>query len=896
MPENRNPFDDDLGRDPLDLGGRKEMGAGSGGGSFLDPSYDDALRILGQASEIPPIFEQRPRMMDNSEAADLAPRLTALRAVGAGPAVEALIAALQERPPDREKLDHLRRQLEADAGAADALRRLCDHPAVQARLGGEPAASGLPAVDVGALLGSESDGEPGDGPAAADERQGSQKRLLYFNGLDGQTGAYSLPPMTAEALAEHILGDPHHYAPPERQYQGLARDLGRNERQRNATVVAITQLLAHGNLGEQMDGLVDVLVGLLGSAYGAPDQRAALERRLAGHTADKVVDIVRCLVHNDLDSLFKLLLSDPDEEPDNLRVLKEHLKQDAKDKIDEIRARIRQARADPRYGADASLRHGWLAAVFNELRTVPIAGINAINDVARLQERIRIRGLGPLLDAVDALESSGCPAEWAALRADLSAHPADLSWSLLLDQLEQRWPPLVERSGAAWGDLLVLLDGWLSRMLDPLKQAGVREGIDPLDLAQAGWGIVFPYEDPAAPQKVPEIKKALAPLLERRESQAGRYYRLYEGKHGYRPQESAAEFLGRHGAEPAQPADPERAPYYLLLVGSPEEIPFHFQYQLDVQYAVGRIDFGDDWAAYANYARSVVAAETGQVQRGRRAVFFSTVNGSDEATRQNTESLVQPLHEQLEKQYGGEWELTPLLRQQATKQALCQVLQDEPPALLFTASHGIEFAKDDPQQRQVPCQGALVCQEWPGPDGEQEIPPAYYLSGGDLGEEFDLGGMIAFFFACYSAGTPRYDEYYRQRYKARGETIADSPFIAALPKAMLSLSRGGALAVIGHVERAWGTSFLGQRGTEQISHFQGAVERILKGQTVGWAMEYFNGRYAALSTELVSVLENADPDLGMAPDPYELAEMWTANNDARGYIVLGDPAVRLHIA
>jgi hypothetical protein len=108
--------------------------------------------------------------------------------------------------------------------------------------------------------------------------------------------------------------------------------------------------------------------------------------------------------------------------------------------------------------------------------------------------------------------------------------------------------------------------------------------------------------------------------------------------------------------------------------------------------------------------------------------------------------------------------------------------------------------------------------------------------------------------------------------------ISPQPFVARLPQRLLGHPRGGALAVVSHVDRAWGTSFAWE-GAHQLGTFESALTRLFAGNRLGFVMEDFNNRYAELSTEVATRIE-AIKFREIVP-PEELARLWTANSDAR---------------
>jgi len=415
---------------------------------------------------------------------------------------------------------------------------------------------------------------------------------------------------------------------------------------------------------------------------------------------------------------------------------------------------------------------------------------------------------------------------------------------------------------------------------------GAIEGVDTADLAEAGWGAIFSAAaDPA-------IRDALRPLLELRRAQAGARkpgrYREFSGADGLGTGETQGQFLVRHGVAPGNAAEPDRMPYYLMVVGGPEEIPYEFQYELDAVYAVGRLVLGSA-AEYGRYAAAVVAAEA-VAPAACDLVAFGPRHPDDGATALSADHLIAPLAERLRTEVAQPWTVaTEVGPDHATKSRLCELLGVKvPPRLLLTAGHGMVFPNGHALQRSD--QGALLCQDWPGQmSWSGTIPRDFYVCGADLGAGAGPAGMIALFFACYGAGTPRYDDFLQAGGPRR--VIAPAAFVSSLSQAMLAHPNGPALAVVGHVERAMSYSFAWPRAGEQIVTFVSVLRALMAGRRLGAAMEHFNNRFLALNLELGTARERLG--YGDAVDPIELAGLWTARNDARNYVILGDPAVRL---
>lgn len=410
----------------------------------------------------------------------------------------------------------------------------------------------------------------------------------------------------------------------------------------------------------------------------------------------------------------------------------------------------------------------------------------------------------------------------------------------------------------------------------------------PRDLRSTGWGIVFHPDDE------PLMRRSLGLLLDHRRYQAGALYKEVVADPALPPRRLL------WANESPGTIDPEYMPYYLVIFGGPDRVSFTLQTLLSLNHAVGRLAF-DEPDDYGRYVRSVLAAEKRAADRATpgKATVFSVENG-DRATEVLSQYLVPPVLEVLRRR-SDNWNVTLQHDDRAYKADLLHLLHHDLPDLLLLSCHGKACKPGHVDQRER--QGALVCGDWvdrgPGSPGSTE---AEALHAGDIDPGACFDGLFAFCFACFGGGTPLEDNFPHESQNVIGHRpvvpkgLAVEPFVARLPQVMLAQ---GALAFLGHLDRGWTYSFCWHlaetsQAQQATASLQDAIGQVLDGDPVGHALRPIHRRRSVLAAHLLAQLERQRQ--GEEVDEVELAELWTAHNDARNFILLGDPAVVLPAA
>jgi Peptidase family C25 len=421
---------------------------------------------------------------------------------------------------------------------------------------------------------------------------------------------------------------------------------------------------------------------------------------------------------------------------------------------------------------------------------------------------------------------------------------------------------------------------------------------DPDDLTQTGWCILF------ASDADPAIKTQLQPLIDLRRKQVNddQLFKIFEGNDsGVRPNQTADDWAEYRGVSLTAKVDPSAGvPYYVLLIGHPDRISFEFQNLLKMQWAVGRLAF-DDIEDYGRYAQAVVQYEdpTRIPTQRKNAAVWVTRNENDVATAMLSNAICGNFLDAQKPLGCGSAKFTLdaftySTAKQATKQQLIDILRGDlpggAPAVFFTGSHGVEYPITDPAlQRRM--QGSLLTQEWvrgtsAGADN--------LFSATDIPADAKLQGAMAFLFACYSGGCPADNNYYFNPDGSR-IPVAPAPLIAALPQALLSR---GTLAVIAHVDMAFPYAFQDVTGTPQLQALRDPLTYLMLGRRAGYAADSLSDRWSRLCSQLIESearVTSTDPNAAPPLTPAARTVLTIARDDARNYIVLGDPAARLRV-
>ncbi len=432
-----------------------------------------------------------------------------------------------------------------------------------------------------------------------------------------------------------------------------------------------------------------------------------------------------------------------------------------------------------------------------------------------------------------------------------------------------------------------------------------RPDADPNALPAQRWGVIAPEGELGD-----ALLRAIAPLIEHREKGQGAPVKRYRVPPD---QDAVAAVRWKHSVlhDEAVP-EPER-PWYLLLLEDLHHVSLELHQVLAQGACVGRLHVGlpggePDLAGYAAYASKVLAHEQRSLEEEAPGVLLYTARDGTRATEIGHRLLVQPCLEVMQTRWKTERPaLNPRLVEHEDKSpdSLLRAAGEARAGMMLSVTHGLGR----------PVEGWASPQEQRAQQGALSVRPGVALTGEMLRRTPFLPGGVWFFLACFGGATPAKSAFHAWlsqlaragAYSGGLESVLESlpaegdrPFLAALPQALLA-NEQGPLAIIGHSDLAWMLSFTDadNPASSKASRILSALEVLSNGGRAGVALAALMRAYQALNDRLMAGYQAREDALVYGiPDPIDPVRqglLWMQRNDLRGYLLLGDPAVRLNV-
>ncbi|NNJ13052.1 hypothetical protein EKD04_022255 [Chloroflexales bacterium ZM16-3] len=452
----------------------------------------------------------------------------------------------------------------------------------------------------------------------------------------------------------------------------------------------------------------------------------------------------------------------------------------------------------------------------------------------------------------------------------------------------------VVKSYASWVRRTRKRYGDLSATAAPCDEENVHDWRDP----RVGWGVVLPWRDDCTPEQLrvgadaPEplrelIRERQGVVLRYKDASTERFNKLWKhtGKSWLLDSTTRPELGG--------------VPKYLLIYGSPAQIPWRLQYLLQARpdTYVGRLDLEEE--GLGHYIDALRSDWKDAGVRVERSLIWAVNHGGSDITTLMHEVLAEPLRAT----YCADKDLRPGLAfldgANATCSRLIAALRKYRPGVIVTTSHGQTGPLEHIEQMRATLGLPVDCMYVP-------LDPAALMA------SWEPDGAVWYAHACCSVGSDRRSMFSGlfgpgSEMAALLDGIAKVGAItASLPKALLGAHRP-LRAFIGHVEPTfdWTLRQPGSRDSrvDGIAHYM-LYERLFYSpkylterrhpKTIGRAMQAWLRELGVLNTahDLARLEEVLTPE---ASERQNLKCLYyqLAARDVESTVLLGDPTVSL---